>query len=221
MRFREWIRYGLKAWEAWSIVANTLGWKRSFAEGRSLDGKGQPIPWYTYPSVEFIRTLDLSNCNVFEYGSGNSSLFWAKHARKVTCVEHNPVWAEEVREWNISNLNVITSENKDDYVKMPLAAEERFNLVVIDGRFRAECAAITASLLDDEGMIIFDNADWYPDACELIRAQGWLQIDFSGLGPIAPFPWTTSIFIRAKLPFERNSNYSLLGASIPVWSADD
>lgn len=221
MKLRKWARYALKAREAWKIIADLFGWKRSFNEGRPLDGEGRPIPWYTYPAIEFIRTLRLDGCRVFEYGSGNSSFFWAQRVMQVIAVESNPVWADEVRSKKVENLTLITLEKKDDYVKAPLSAGGQFDIVVVDGRYRRECAVVAADIVNDQGMIIFDNADWYPDACSLIRSRGWLQIDFSGLGPIAPFPWTTSVFIKSRMSFERNSSYALIGASIPVWRADD
>src|SRR5688572_10403591 len=50
---------------------------------------GQPIPWYTYPAIEFIRQLDFSQSTVFEYGSGNSTMFWAASAARVISVEED------------------------------------------------------------------------------------------------------------------------------------
>lgn len=213
MNFRKWVRYILKMREAWGIISDALGWKRSFNEGRPLDGDGLPIPWYTYPAIEFIRALQLSECRIFEYGSGNSSAFWASRAKQVVAVENDSVWADEVRAMNIKNLTVITSESQADYVKAPLAIMESFDVVIIDGRYRKDCADVAAGIVGDDGMIIFDNADWYPEACELIRSKGWFQIDFSGLGPINPYAWTTSIFVKSSIKIKHSPKFSPIGGN--------
>ncbi len=111
--------------------------------------------------------------------------------------------------------------DRDDYVKTPFSLGGNFDIVIIDGRYRKDCAETAIDVVRDGGIIIFDNADWYPEVCELIRLKGWFQIDFSGLGPIAPFPWTTSVFIKSSVSFERNSTYTLIGASVPAWREDD
>ncbi len=221
MNLRKWVRYTLKAIEAWQLTADTYGWKRSLSEGRPLDGEGRPIPWYTYPAIEFIRTLQLDDSRVFEYGSGNSSFFWAQRVKQVIAVENNPVWAGEVRLKMVKNLTLITAEEKDAYVQAPLSVGGMFDIVVIDGRYRRECAVVATEAVGDHGMIIFDNADWYPDACSFIRSRGWFQIDFSGMGPINPYAWTTAVFIKSRLSFERSSSYALIGGCTPKWCADD
>lgn len=213
MSFRKKIRYALKALEVWKIISEIQGWKHSFNQGRPLDGEGSPIPWYTYPAIEFLRGLRLNDCRVFEYGSGNSSIFWAQRVSHISAVENDPAWADEVRSKNTKNLNVITSISREDYVNTPLSLGGLFDIVIVDGRYRKDCASIAVDIVGNDGMIIFDNADWYPDACELIRSRGWYQIDFSGLGPINPYAWTTSIFIKSSNKFDRNSTPKPLGGN--------
>lgn len=213
MSFRKKIRYTLKALEAWQTVADALGWKRSFQKGRPLDGEGRPIPWYTYPAIEFIRGLRLNECRVFEYGSGNSSIFWAQRVSEISAVENNPAWADEVRSQNIENLKVITSIGREDYVKAPFSVGGTFDIVIVDGRYRKDCAGIAVDVVGDDGMIIFDNADWYPEACELIRSKDWYQIDFTGLGPINSYVWTTAVFIKSSNKLGRDSSFKPSGGN--------
>lgn len=213
MNLRKWLRYTLIMRETWGVISDKLGWKRSFLEGRPLDARGEPIPWYTYPAIEFIRSLNLDECRVFEYGSGNSSAFWASRAKEVIAVENDPQWANEVRSMNIANLTIITLEDKYEYIQTPLSTNKIFDIVIIDGRYRKDCAEVAANITSNEGMIIFDNADWYPEACELIRSRGWFQVDFSGLGPINPYAWTTSIFIKFNTKIKHVSKFSPAGGN--------
>jgi hypothetical protein len=203
MIFRQNIRYLRKSLESWGIFSNLLGWKRSFNEGRSLDAQGNPIPWYTYPAIEFLRTLDLKDCRVFEYGCGNSSIFLAKRVKELFAAENDAAWAAEVGKANIPNLTILTLTEKESYINAPHQVGGKFDLVIIDGRNRKDCANVAVDVVTNEGFIIFDNADWYPEACRTLRSKGWFQVDFSGLGPINSYAWTTALFIRTPLSVGR------------------
>ena len=67
-------------------------WQKDFAIERSIDEKvcvdkdNNPIPWYTYPAIEYLSQFDYSNKEIFEYGCGYSSMFWANRAKKVTSI---------------------------------------------------------------------------------------------------------------------------------------
>lgn len=207
------LRLFLKSHEAWRVVAESYGWTRAYQGGRPLDAEGNPIPWYTYPAIEFLRTLDMSECRVFEYGCGNSSVFLARRVKEIFAAENDPAWAKEVGKFNIPNLTIMTATEKEAYVNAPHTFGGKFDIMIVDGRYRKDCAQVAAQLVQDTGFIIFDNADWYPAACESIRKQGWLQIDFSGLGPINPYAWTTAIFIRSSLGIGRLHGVKPMGGN--------
>ena len=40
------------------ILAFRYGHLRTIARNECVDAEGRPIPWYTYPALEFIRQLD-------------------------------------------------------------------------------------------------------------------------------------------------------------------
>ena len=64
--------------------------------GRPVERNGDPLPWYTYPAIEYLQQLDFSDADVFEYGSGNSTLFWNRAAQTVTAVEDDEAWYRPV-----------------------------------------------------------------------------------------------------------------------------
>ena len=220
MNLKKRLRYLRKSFEAWHILAKALGWQRSFNEGRPLDSEGNPVPWYTYPAIEFLRTLDMRNCRVFEYGCGNSSIFLAERVKEIFAAENDPTWAAEVGKANIPNLTIITAAGKDAYVNAPRTVGGQFDIIIVDGRHRRDCAAAAADLVRDDGLIIFDNADWYPVACKLLRSRGWFQIDFSGLGPINPYAWTTAVFVRSAPSVGRIANTRPTGGNPAGQSID-
>lgn len=202
-----------KAREAWNIISNEQGWKRSYLDGRPVDGQGKPIPWYTYPAIEFLESLNLKESRVFEYGCGNSSIFWAERSREVFSVENSSEWAQIVRALQVPRLTIIEAMEQDAYVNAVDSVGGKFDVVIVDGRFRRSCAQSACRVVHENGMIIFDNADWYPDACEDLRKQGWFQIDFSGLGPINPYAWTTAVFLKASTHFRRNADVAPVGGN--------
>ncbi|MCK9387005.1 MAG: class I SAM-dependent methyltransferase [Sulfuritalea sp.] len=203
MKPRTFVRYILKAFELWRILADSYGWRRSFANGKPIDGEGNPIPWYTYPAIEFLRTLDLTGLRIFEFGCGNSSRYWAQHAAEVHAVENDRAWATIVRNFGVENLHLHEANDEAEYVTTLDRVAGVFHVVIIDGRHRRSCVTAACRAVSDDGFIVFDNADWYPDACADLRALGWQQIDFSGPGPINPYCWTTAVFVRPTTRFKR------------------
>ena len=73
-------------------------WQKDFAIERTIDEKvcvdrdGNPLPWYTYPAIEYLSQFDYGEKTIFEFGCGYSSLFWAERAAKVISIEDNPEW---------------------------------------------------------------------------------------------------------------------------------
>lgn len=179
-------------------LALRQGQWRSMANRAAIDAKGHPIPWYTYPAIEFLRCFDFSRCDVFEFGAGNSSQFWAGLSRTIVSVEDDEIWYEQVRSAAKSNQQILLKKHENDYVESLASRNARFDVIVIDGKWRKRCVEQAIEHVREGGMIILDNADWYPDSCKALRARGFFQMDFSGFGPINGYCWTTSLFIRAS-----------------------
>lgn len=38
-------------------------------KGFCRNGQGEPMPWITYPCLEFLNNLNFSDCRVFEYAT--------------------------------------------------------------------------------------------------------------------------------------------------------
>ncbi len=49
------------------------GYVRSLRGGAPVQGKDEPVPWYTFAAIEYLRGLDLSQRRVFEGGCFFSS----------------------------------------------------------------------------------------------------------------------------------------------------
>jgi hypothetical protein len=161
----------------------------------SVDGSGSPIPWYTYPATEYLSHLDFSNFNVLEYGSGNSTLWWSKRAKKITSIEDDKEWFFKIKKsLQVEGIEYMLMTEKKHYVKSGTTAHD---ILIIDGQFRRECAEHAVKVGASAAMIIFDNSDWHPGSIDFLRSSlDWLQVDFHGFGPINNYTWTTSVFIN-------------------------
>ena len=59
---------------------------------------GDELPWMTFAATDFLRGWLRKDMNVFEWGSGGSTVFFARHAARVIAVEHEDAWAAQVRD---------------------------------------------------------------------------------------------------------------------------
>ena len=66
-------------------------------DGMPADGAGNFQPWLTYPLIEYLNGFDFSGKDVFEFGSGGSTLYWAARARSVYSVEFDAGWYKVLR----------------------------------------------------------------------------------------------------------------------------
>lgn len=205
----------------WSLLLINFGWLRSYVEQRSIDRDGNPVPWYSYAAIEYLNTLDLKNSRIFEYGCGGSSVFWSERAQEVIAAENDSKWASIVNSYAIKNLKVVECSDRQEYINLPEVLGGNFDMVVIDGRYRHDCIYVASRVVSQTGIIVLDNADWYPDACDALRSLDWFQVDFSGFGPINAYCTTTSIFIKAHVHLTRKKSIRPIGGLANNGDKDD
>lgn len=184
-----------------ALVVN--GWFRSFKEQKSVDKDGTPIPWMTYPFIDFIQPRLSTTFKVFEYGCGNSTLFFARYVDSVISVEHDKEWLNEILKVVPDNVRIIYQplDYNGKYSQIPDEQMTQFDIIIIDGRDRINCTKFLlrySSALKSDGVIIFDNADRdeYEEAYVLLLKKGYKKIDFFGMGPIIQIKTCTSIFYK-------------------------
>jgi len=189
---------------------------------RSLVGERSPleegIPWLTYPAVSWLRRHVTRKMSVFEYGSGGSTIFFARRAREVVSVEHDPAWQalteralEELQLRNVSYLlrepsagangsyastdPVYHGLSFEAYVKsIDLHHDGTFDLVVVDGRARPACVIRAIPKVKPGGYLLLDDSD-RPHYSEGITAlAGNSRLDFRGVAPYKTETGQTSIW---------------------------
>lgn len=178
----------------------SVGWFASVFSGMAVDGENRPIPWLTYPAIAFLEGRLRKEMSLFEFGSGNSTLWWAGRVRRVVSCEHDPAWYERMAPKMPENVQYLQAALDNGYSEAIAQYENEFDVVVIDGRKRVECAQNSLAALKADGVIVWDNTDRekYRPGMEFLRDAGFRQLDFDGMVPILPVKSRTSIFYRAS-----------------------
>lgn len=129
---------------------------------------------------------------------GNSSLWWLARNCRITVIEGDQVWVDELRGQGIRDIAVASSA---DEVRQALQtfrdSGRRFDVVVVDGieprnRYLREASA----LVGDDGILVFDNSNRSAYRPALEGLDGFYRFDFFGLGPQNTYAWATSVFSR-------------------------
>lgn len=177
-------------------ILHEQGWQRSKAEYAAIDKDGQPIPWITYPAIEYLNQLDLTKKRILEWGSGNSSRYFAARCSEIISIEHNKEWFDSIQSTLAQNQKLFFSP-LETYASFPQTLGLKFDMIIIDGMLRKECVDACFDLLSEGGLILLDNSERYPDMCETIRNKSFFQIDFHGFGPINEYTSVTTLFFSA------------------------
>jgi hypothetical protein len=180
------------------------GWLQSLISSRPVNQYGEAIPWFTYPAIDFLDGFNKENWAVFEWGSGNSTIWWSKHVKKVIAVEDDTEWYNEVKNKISSNVEYSCCVNNEYYEKIREFDDGCFDVIVIDGAYRNECAAESINKINKDGLIIFDNSDGvdFKEAQLLFMENDFFRVDFWGLIPSYAYKNCTSIFSKSTNIFK-------------------
>jgi len=180
---------------------DTIGWFKAFDSQSPVDGNGNPIPWVTYSFIDFINDRLRPEHAVFEFGSGNSTYFYAKRAGFVFSVEHDQVWYDKVVKTKPENAEIIFCElqRDGDYCRVPVRLGEKFDIIIVDGRDRVNCCIQSINALTSAGVIVLDDSERkdYREGVEFLLANGFKHIAFSGISPGLFYYKSTSVFYKA------------------------
>jgi hypothetical protein len=189
-------------------VMRSLGWHKSVNQGHPVDKTGSPTPWYTYAQLQWLMPRVKRTDVVFEFGAGYSTVWYGQHAKEVIAVEHNSTWLDKVQKMAGSNVTLLfrttsgteaTVEGESPYYgALHEYPPGSFDIIVIDGMERVQCAHAAPSRLRDDGIIVFDNSDRiaHKPGIDYLQKQGFGRIDFYGFVAQVGTSNCTSIFSR-------------------------
>ncbi len=176
------------------------GWFKSYSKMFPVDNENSPIPWFTYPFIEFIEPRIRKDMIILEFGTGNSTLWWSSKVKRVKTCEHDRTWYQHMIKKIPVNVELYLRELEHPKGYFEFAAEykEFFDIIVIDGRERVNCILNSLGALKKDGIFIIDNSELekYSVGIEFLKSKGFKEIGFTGIGPLSTNKWTTSVFYR-------------------------
>ncbi|MFZ2904625.1 MAG: FkbM family methyltransferase [Cyclobacteriaceae bacterium] len=176
------------------------GWVSSIEKRMPVDKGGFPLPWVTLSFIGFIRDRLTNNLSVLEYGSGNSTLFYASRVKSVTSVESNEKWYKKILEKMPENvvLTYVPVDDKERYVNFAQHVKQLFDVVIVDGHSRFDCVKAGRQTLTERGVIVLDNSNRkeYKEIYSYLFTEGFRCLDFWGMAPGSIRTNCTTIFYR-------------------------
>ena len=176
-----------------------------------------PEPWIPHNARRFLDTLLTPDKVVFEWGSGESTKYFAERVKKVVSIEHD----KNIPFINIDNveykqISPVTSVWIDPCNPIGFASHSMRNMsfekyvcsftkyakttdiILIDGRARNSCLNLAIEKANPGAWIILDNTErtYYTNNIPLF-VKKWDKIVFFGTGPINTYKWECTFWQKS------------------------
>jgi len=133
-------------------------------------------PWFTPKAVSILSGWLKSTDVGLEWGSGRSTLWFARRVANLRSIEHDPKWYMTIKS-RLESQHLTNVDYRLHLIRNPKAIEEHesrayvgaaedipersMDFVLVDGMCRAACTSLALRLLKPSGLLIIDNANWY------------------------------------------------------------
>lgn len=112
---------------------------------------GLVMPWYTLPTLQWLKKQETRKWKVFEYGCGYSTIWWRVNSEQLYSIDSDPVWAYAM------GAEFLPDENAYVSAIHSVWANRFFDCVIVDGLHRERCALTGYQLVAENGFMIIDN----------------------------------------------------------------
>ena len=135
-------------------------------------------PWLSPDSVRFLDKNLNKKMTLFEWGSGRSTLWFAKRVKDVVSIEYHSGWAQKVEKMlqdkSVRNVELcyiplehpIKEPTPKHYDPIPKYVskifsypKKHFDVVLIDGHYRLTCADQCLDSVKEGGILVIDNSN--------------------------------------------------------------
>lgn len=120
-------------------------------------------PWLTQDALRAIKGYIARDMRAFEWGSGKSTVWLARHCRTVVSVEHDPQWYERVKTMlgghDTENAEIRLADGASYAEQISRFPDASFDFVLVDGAERNACIRAAAPKLRPGGWMVVDNAE--------------------------------------------------------------
>ena len=173
------------------------------------------LPWFSFGAIDYLMRYVNAHHQIFEFGSGGSTLFFSRRAARILSMESHPEWhsrvCERARRLKLNNLvcelhrlDGNRLERYRDSSFFDRVRSNQWDVVVIDcfcgftdgsyGQLRRHAFEISLPQIAPGGLLVLDDSWLFP---ELVKPRpGWEVHDFVGLGPFRYGVTSTAILRR-------------------------
>jgi hypothetical protein len=137
-------------------IASTIRFKAT--------GTRAAIPWLGYRATRRIARIVRPGTRVLEFGSGLSTVWFARRGVEVLSVEARQEWVSQVEEWLAKipghKVRIVCAEPpyQSDFLADFVAGQE-FDFALVDGDGRDSAMRAALSAVRPGGYLYLDNAD--------------------------------------------------------------
>lgn len=185
---------------------HSTGWIESIRRSHPCASDGRDLPWMNYAIIEFMEQRLTSGLSLFEYGSGHSTLFYAKLVKSVASVDHDKGWHEALLSKVPANVQLIFRSKDEDggYCRAISHINMKYDVAIVDGVDRVNCIKQCIPCLSPRGVIVLDDSQRleYVEGIQFAKDAGFRALDFQGMKPTGPGIEKTTLFYRPGNCFE-------------------
>lgn len=164
---------------------------------QSIDSRCNLLfPWYVPESLEFFKDKDISQWEIFEWGGGSSTIWYAYNAKHVDVLEANQDWAEKISSYisdtmkqtnySVKYIDIKSEEaaygsqnkptpNMEKYLSYIKTLDKIYDCIIIDGSYRDEAIIPSLECIKDGGYIIFDNYEQITSGYKALKNKNLLE----------------------------------------------
>lgn len=127
--------------------------------------------------MAFLKEIVRSDSRVLEFGSGGSTVWYAKRAARVDSYESEKLWfeivGEKIEKAKLKNMAIFLRPNYP--TKGVWQPKEAFDLVLIDGINRYDCVRYAMVMLKPRGwlMVMDTNSNAASKIKSILTAASW------------------------------------------------
>jgi predicted O-methyltransferase YrrM len=142
-------------------IINDITSREAFMAGSETLEKG--YPWLTFGSLMTLEYIITKDFKVLEFGSGGSTVFWARNCASVKSFETKPEWFESVkkRTEEFTNVELTLGTEQEILEAIKKETDNTYDLVLVDNEPRHTQRLLLANAavpkIKSGGWIIIDN----------------------------------------------------------------
>jgi len=176
---------------------------RTYLQARRHPILPEPLPFLVWDAIRFLARELRPGSRVLELGSGNSTLWFLGRGAWVTSLEHDPTWAEHVREAaaglgpeRAGRLRQHVAAGREAVEIVHDLGDGEFDLALVDCMnaytYRRDALRAARPKVRRGGWLVLDNSD-HPNNWRAVEDMaGYARRRFSGLAPMCPVVCQTS-----------------------------